>query len=201
MHVTFVKPTLGCLAAGGRFVDEARMEPLSLGVLAGLTPPEVECSLVDDRIDTLDVTAPTDLVAINVETFTARRAYEISRLYRARAVPVVMGGMHATLVPDEVAEHCDAVYTGDGESLWARVVSDARDGTLRRRYDGGVGVPQSGVRPRRDLYAGKGYLPISLLSGSGSSAAGPTTAPGSTDSSTATSPACRSTGTNCSAPS
>jgi radical SAM superfamily enzyme YgiQ (UPF0313 family) len=139
------------------------MEPLSLGVLAGLTPPDVECSLVDDRIDTLDVTAPTDLVAINVETFTARRAYEISRLYRARGVPVVMGGMHATLVPDEVAEHCDAVYTGDGESLWAQVVSDARDGTLRRRYDGGVGVPQPGVRPRRDLYAGKGYLPISLI--------------------------------------
>ncbi len=115
MHVTFIKPTIGCLDDGDQFVDEARMEPLSLGLLAGMTPPGVECRLFDDRINEIDYDEPTDLVAINVETFTARRAYEIAAEYRARQVPVVMGGMHATLVPDEVAEHADAVYTGDGE--------------------------------------------------------------------------------------
>ena len=110
MQVTFIKPTLGSLGDGERFVDEARMEPLSLGLLAGLTPPGVDCRLLDDRIDEIDYDEPTDLVAINIETFTARRAYEIAAEYRARKVPVVMGGMHATLIPDEVAEHADAVY-------------------------------------------------------------------------------------------
>jgi radical SAM superfamily enzyme YgiQ (UPF0313 family) len=163
MQVTFIKPTLGCLGEGDRFVDEGRMEPLSLGVLAGLTPPGVDCRLFDDRIDEIDYDEPTDLVAINVETFTARRAYEIAAEYRRRKVLVVMGGMHATLLPDEVSEHADAVYTRDGEALWAQVVSDAHEGRLRPRYDGALGVPQPAVFPRRDLYVGKKYLPVSLL--------------------------------------
>lgn len=163
MQVTFIKPTLGCLGDGERFVDEGRMEPLSLAVLAGLTPQGVDCRLFDDRIDEIDYDEPTDLVAINVETFTARRAYEIAAEFRARRVPVVMGGMHATLLPDEVAEHADSVYTGDGEALWPQVVADAHVGRLRPRYHGAPGIPQPGILPRRDLYAGKRYLQVSLL--------------------------------------
>jgi len=163
MQVTFVKPTLGRLEDGDRFVDEARMEPLSLAVLAGLTPTGVDVRLVDDRIDEIDYDEPTDLVAINVETFTARRAYEIANEYRKRRVPVVMGGMHVSLLPDEVAEHADAVFLGDGESLWPQVVADAHEKRLRPRYAGAVGPPQQGTLPRRDLFAGKGYLPITLL--------------------------------------
>lgn len=163
MHLTLVRPTLGRTEHDDRFVDEARMEPLSLGVLAGLTPEGVDVALVDDRIDEVDFDAPTDLVAITVETFTARRAYELAAEYRARRVPVVMGGMHATLLPDEVAQHADAVVTGDAERVWSRVVADARAGALAPRYRGDLGTPQPGVRPRRDLYAGKGYLPVSLL--------------------------------------
>ncbi|MCK4490023.1 MAG: hypothetical protein KAU23_07165, partial [Anaerolineales bacterium] len=126
--MTFIKPTLGYLDNNERFVDEGRMEPLSLGVLAGLTPPGVDCRLFDDRIDEIDYDEPTDLVAINIETFTARRAYEISAEYRARGVPVVIGGMHATLIPAEVAEHADSVFTGDAEALWPQVVADAHQG-------------------------------------------------------------------------
>lgn len=163
MQVTFIKPTLGRLA-GERFVDRARMEPLGLGVLAGLTPPGVDIRLVDDRIDVIDYDERTDLVAITVETFTARRAYEIADEYRARRVPVVMGGMHATLLPDEVAQHADTLFTGDAETLWATVVADAHEGRLRPRYEAPPGPPQpGGILPRRDLYAGKGYLPLTLL--------------------------------------
>ena len=163
MRVTFIKPTLGRLADGAPFVDQARMEPLQLGVLAGLTPPGVELELLDDRVDRIDYDEPTDLVAITVESFTARRAYEISAEYRARGVPVVMGGMHATLIPDEVAQHADAVFTGDAETLWSQVVADAHGRRLRPRYAGPIGTPQLGVKPRRDLFAGKGYLPLTLL--------------------------------------
>jgi radical SAM superfamily enzyme YgiQ (UPF0313 family) len=163
VRVTFIKPTLGRLADGAPFVDAARMEPLQLALLAGLTPSGVDVELLDDRIDRIDYDEPTDLVAITVEAFTARRAYEISAEYRARRVPVVMGGMHATLIPDEVAQHADAVFTGDAEKLWAQVVADAHDARLRPRYHAAPGVPQPGVLPRRDLLAGKGYLPLSLL--------------------------------------
>ncbi len=163
MHVTLVKPTLGRTEHDDRFVDEARMEPLSLGLLAGLTPNGVDLSLFDDRIDAFDPDAPTDLVAITVETFTARRAYEIAAAYRERGVPVVMGGMHATLLPEEAAEHADAVVTGDAETVWPGVVRDAHEKRLAPRYHGACGVPQPGARPRRDLYRGKGYLPVALV--------------------------------------
>jgi radical SAM superfamily enzyme YgiQ (UPF0313 family) len=163
VHVTLVKPTLGRTAHDERFVDEARMEPLSLGLLAGLTPDGVDLTLFDDRVDAFDPDTPTDLVAITVETFTARRAYEIAAAYRERGVPVVIGGMHATLLPEEVAEHADAVVTGDAETVWAQLVRDAHDGRLDPRYHGTCGVPQPGARARRDLYRGKGYLPVALV--------------------------------------
>jgi len=157
-----VKPTLG-RGSDGAFVDEARMEPLNLGILAGLTPSGIDIRLWDDRIDEIDYDEPTDLVAITVEAFTARRAYEISAEFGERGVPVIMGGIHATALPDEVAAHADSVLTGDAEACWAQVVADAHDGHLAPRYDAGVGQPQPGSKARRDIYEGKGYLPLSLL--------------------------------------
>lgn len=165
MRLTLVKPNLGRMVGRRgftRYVDSGRMEPLQLGVLAGLTPPGVDVVLHDDRMEDVPFDAPTDLVAITVETFTAKRAYEIAAEYRRRGVPVVMGGMHPTLLPDEVAEHADCVVTGDAEAVWAEVVADADAGRLRPRYHGATGVPQVGVRPRRELFAGKGYLPLAL---------------------------------------
>ncbi|HEX4933335.1 MAG TPA: radical SAM protein, partial [Gemmatimonadaceae bacterium] len=163
MRVTFVMPNLGRLESG-EYVDEGSMEPLPLAVLAGLTPPDVECVLYDDRLEAIPYDEPTDLVALSVEIYTARRAYEIAAEYRRRGVPVVLGGMHPTLVPREAMAHADAVCVGDAECVWATIVEDARNGRLRRRYDGAPGVAQAGgVRPRRDLYAGKPYLPVTLL--------------------------------------
>lgn len=162
MHISLVKPTLGSIS-DERFRDEARMEPLNLGVLAGLTPAGVDLRLWDDRIDAIDYDEPTDLVAITVEAFTARRAYEIADAFRARGVPVIMGGIHATALPDEVAEHADSVFTGDAEHRWVEAVADAHDGCLAPRYDAGTGPPQPLTHARRDIYEGKGYLPLSLL--------------------------------------
>jgi radical SAM superfamily enzyme YgiQ (UPF0313 family) len=162
VQISLVKPTLG-QHPDGPFVDEGRMEPLNLGVLAGLTPAGVDVRLWDDRVDEIDYDEPTDLVAITVEAFTARRAYQIADEYRARAIPVVMGGIHATALPDEVAEHADSVFTGDAETRWAEVVADVHAGRLAPRYDAPIGPPQQGTQARRDIYEGKGYLPVSLL--------------------------------------
>ena len=163
MKLTLIKPNIG-RREHSLYVDEGRMEPLPLGILAALTPPDVEVVLYDDRMEPIPYDEPTDLVGITVETFTARRAYEIAAEYRARGVKVVMGGMHAKLIPEEVAQHCDCVIVGDAEPVWAGMIADYRAGKLRPRYDAVQPLcPQEGIIARRDLFAGKGYLPISLL--------------------------------------
>ena len=162
MKVTLIKPNIGRREQRA-YVDEGRMEPLQLGVLAALAPPDVQMALYDDRVEAIPYDEPTDLAAITVETYTARRAYEISAEYRARGVPVIMGGYQATLAPDECALHADAVYVGDAEFRWAEAIDDARRGMLKPRYAAPVGVAHPGVLTRRDLFAGKGYLPLTLM--------------------------------------
>lgn len=162
MKLTLIKPRIG-RQEHSLYIDEARMEPLQIGVLAALTPPDVEVFFYDDRMEPVSYDEPTDLVALTVETFTARRAYEISMEFRSRGVRVIMGGMHPTLLPEEATHHADAVYIGDAESLWQQVIADARRGKLRQRYQGAAGIPHPGLLPRRDIFIGKGYLPVTLL--------------------------------------
>jgi len=140
------------------------MEPLNLGVLAGLTPPDVEVVLHDDRMEPIPYDEPTDLVALTVETYTARRAYEIAAEYRRRGVKVIMGGFQPTLLPEESARHADSIFIGDAETLWETVIDDARAGRLAPLYSARPGVAQrGGVMARRDIFRGKGYLPVSLM--------------------------------------
>lgn len=162
MKLTLIKPTIGRMAHS-LYVDEARMEPLNLGVLAALTPPGVDVVMYDDRMEPIPYQDATDLVAITVETYTARRSYEIADEYRRRGVRVVMGGFQPTFAPDECAPHADSLFIGDAETLWATLVGDAERGDLKPVYRAMPGQPQPGVLTRRDIYAGKGYLPISLI--------------------------------------
>src|SRR5690606_9612424 len=111
-----------------------QMEPLSMAVLAGVTPRDIEIRFYDDRMESIAFDEPTDLVAISVETFTAMRAYKIARRFRARGVPVVLGGYHVTLLPDEAAQEADAIVVGDAEPVWHQVLDDARRGDLSPIY-------------------------------------------------------------------
>jgi len=163
MKLTLIKPNIG-RPEHRLYVDEGRMEPLQLGILAALTPADIQVELFDDRMEEIPYDRTTDVVAITVETFTARRAYEIAGEYRLRGVPVIMGGIHPTLLPEEAAEHCDAVVIGDAEPVWEQVMEDARRGGLRQKYQGKQPeIPQESVLTRRDIFEGKGYLPITLL--------------------------------------
>jgi radical SAM superfamily enzyme YgiQ (UPF0313 family) len=139
------------------------MEPLPIAAIAGLTPPDVGLAFYDDRLEPIDFDRPADLVAIPVETYTARRAYQIASEFRRRKVPVVMGGFHATLAPDEVSRFADAVVMGEAEGIWPEVIDDARSGTLKRRYRSTSQPCLSRVRYDRSLFAGKRYLPIRLV--------------------------------------
>ena len=139
------------------------MEPLAPAVLAALTPPDIEVRFFDDRLERIPFDEPTDLVALSVETYTARRAYQIASEYRLRGVPVVMGGFHATLRTEEVARYAEAVVVGEAEGLWPRVVEDFRAGRLQRVYRAAARPDLRGVRPDRRIFAGKRYLPIGLI--------------------------------------
>ncbi len=163
MKITFIKPNIG-RREHSLYIDHGRMEPLMLGVLAGLTPSGVEVVLYDDRMETIPYDEQTDLVAITVETYTARRAYEIAAEFQQRGVPVILGGMHPTLLPEEAAHYADSIFLGDAETLWHQVVEDARLGRLQKRYQGQPGIAQlGGILPRRDIFKGKGYLPMALM--------------------------------------
>jgi len=160
MHITFIKPNMG-LVAGEPYHDRGRMEPLTFAVLKGLTPPRHEVVLYDDRIDPIPYDDPTDLVALNTEIYTARRAYEIADRYRAQGVRVVLGGYHTTMIPDESRLHADAVVLGDAEAAWPALLEDAEQGRLRPVYTGSRGA-LTGIETDWSVFAGKSYLPVRL---------------------------------------
>lgn len=163
MKITLIKPNIG-RREHSLYVDNASMEPLQLGILAALTPQDIEVVLYDDRLEAIPYDEPTDLVAITVETFTARRSYEISEEYRKRGVKVLMGGMHVSLIPEEVRQHCDSIMIGDAEDQWGAMIADLRKGALKAEYRcAPVLIPQKGILPRRDLFEGKKYMPITLM--------------------------------------
>ena len=130
-------------------------KPLSLMVLAGLTPPEWEISIVDENFGAPDYPSMPrpDLVGITAFTSQANRAYEVAAHFRRLGVPVVMGGIHATMCLDEVMERVDSVVTGEAEGIWPQVLEDTRHGSLKRRYDGGLAEINDVPLARHDLLA------------------------------------------------
>ena len=144
------------------YIRTWQMEPLPAANLAALAPPDADVRFYDDRMEPIPFDEPADLVAISVETYTARRAYQIASEYRKRGVPVVMGGYHATLCPSEVRAHCESIVIGDADSTFRRIVDDYRHGTPEETYVGNGSLAGS-VRPARWIYKGKDYLSIHLI--------------------------------------
>ena len=152
--MTFVRPAIG----GTRAFDA--MEPLAFALLAAETPAGVELELFDERLEEVPIDRPTDLVALTIETYTARRAYQLARAFRRRGVPVVAGGYHPTFLPEEALAHVDAVVLGDAEGLWPRLLADFAAGNLQSRYRQSGQPSLAGLRFDRRVFAGKRYQPV-----------------------------------------
>jgi radical SAM superfamily enzyme YgiQ (UPF0313 family) len=134
--------------------------------LAANTPPEDEVIYTDDLVRPFDIARDVkdvDLVGISVDSKTARRSYEIAAAYRARGVKVVLGGIHATAVPDEAARFADAVVLSEAEELWPRVVADFKRGALAPRYQGPLPDFKQNRPARRDLFRSKKYIPFQVV--------------------------------------
>jgi radical SAM superfamily enzyme YgiQ (UPF0313 family) len=137
---------------------KAVVPPLGMAMVAALTPPEVDVSLTDENITTVDFDKEADLVGMTALTCTTHRAYQIADAFRARGVKVVMGGIHPSVMPEEASQHADAVVVGEAEGIWAHVIEDFKANKLQRIYRQDklpslVGLPI----PRRDLYVKGAY--------------------------------------------
>ncbi|KKL72606.1 hypothetical protein LCGC14_2083240, partial [marine sediment metagenome] len=146
------------LAKKSRWSKYRVWKPLGLLILAGLTPPEWEITIIDENLDVPDYEAlpRPDLVGITAFTSQATRAYEVAGEFRDWGVPVVMGGVHATMCLEEAAERVDSVVTGEAEEVWPQVLQDARQGQLRAVYTGGP-VSMEGIPGARNDLLTEGY--------------------------------------------
>jgi radical SAM superfamily enzyme YgiQ (UPF0313 family) len=151
--------------AGFSINNSARYPPLGLGIVAALTPDCWDVTLVDENIAPFDY-RDADLVGITAFTSAATRAYEIAAVYRERNVPVVMGGIHASMCVDEATQYVDAVVIGEAELVWPRVLGDAVRSQLQLTYEGELPAPSQLATPRHDLLD-SGYMLASLQTSRG----------------------------------
>ena len=129
--------TLPGFVERGRVV--ASLPSLGLLTLAGMTPPPHRCEYheVKDLRELGSLPDGFDLVAISSLSAQIQEAYELADRYRALGVPVVLGGLHVTAMPEEAGQHADAVVIGEGEPAWLEVLRDAEARRLRPSYQGG----------------------------------------------------------------
>lgn len=146
---------------GGVFRKSLRYQPLTLTTLAALVPAELDpqFELYDEGTGDVPLDIETDVVAMTVITGTAPRAYELAAAYRARGIPVVLGGPHVTLMPDEAQQHADAICVGYAEETWPQLLRDLASGQLRPRYNQAPDFQLTNLPfAKRDLMDSRSYL-------------------------------------------
>jgi radical SAM superfamily enzyme YgiQ (UPF0313 family) len=143
----------------------SRFPPIGLGIVAALTPEHWDVTLLDENWESFAY-QDADLVGITAFTASAPRAYEIATTYRKQGVPVVMGGIHASMCAEEALRFVDTVVVGEAESIWPRVVADVEAGRLQRIYRGEWAGLAGCPRPRRDLFH-PGYMFASIQTSRG----------------------------------
>lgn len=163
MKITLISPK-GPLYRhrGGLFTKHLRYAPLTLATLAAYVPPEIpaEIEIVDEGIEDVNVeNMDADLIGMTVITGNARRAYELADRLRLRGKPVVLGGPHVTLVPDDAQPHADAVVVGYAEETWPSLLRDFVADRMKPRYVQSPGLKLENLPfPRRDLLKRSRYL-------------------------------------------
>ena len=160
MIITFI---MSAMNHSKNYIRTWQMEPLSIAQLVAVTPKDVEIRFYDDRVEEIDYDAPTDYVAISIETYSAQRAYDIIDEYHKRGKKVIVGGFHPTLMPEECQQHADCVLMGDGEQIWPLVVEDCKKNQLKKLYKAECSPNLAGIFPDRKIFEGKKYMPITLI--------------------------------------
>lgn len=130
--------------------------PLNLPYIAALTPDHYDITVLDENIEEFSG-RPADLVGITAYTSSVSRGYQIAQFYKSKSIPVVMGGIHVSMMPDEALGYCDSVVIGEAESVWGQLIQDFEAGCLKPKYHGQwQGLAQLPI-PRRDLLKNSHY--------------------------------------------
>jgi len=125
---------------------------LTLPQVAACTPPGHDIEIIDENYEKLDFNIDCDLVGITCFTMSAPRAYEIADEFQLRGIPVVLGGTHATALPEEAKKHADSVVISEAEISWPKLIEDFEKGQLKPFYFLEEKIPPETIpEPRRDL--------------------------------------------------
>jgi radical SAM superfamily enzyme YgiQ (UPF0313 family) len=125
--------------------------PLGLAYVAAITPADWEIKIIDENFQRFEF-EKADLVAITAFTSNVNRAYEIAVQYREQGIKVVMGGIHASMIPEEVMQYADTVVIGEVEGVWEKVIHDFERNRLAGMYTGPrIDLENDKTQPRRDL--------------------------------------------------
>ncbi len=158
MRVEFIVPAVE---------ENARIPNLAFPILAALSPPDVKISMTDDLLTPIDLEKglkEVDLVGITVSSKTAFRSYQIADAYRKKGIPVVLGGIHPTALPEEAKNHADSVVIGEAEEIWPLLLEDLRANHLKPFYRQEGYTDLSKIpKPRRGILPKKGYLPLDVV--------------------------------------
>ena len=144
--------------SGSGFIvnKDTRYQPLSLGIIAALTPPEWKVKIIDENFKNFHY-YEADFVGFTAFSSTATRAYDLAKIYRDKGIPTVIGGIHASMVPDEAVQFVDSVVIGEAESIWPKVIEDFEHNNLQKIYKGGLTSLIQSPKPRRELFH-PGYI-------------------------------------------
>ncbi len=134
MKVLLIQPSQ--ILKNGRLDKRKRrwLLGMTMPYVAALAPPDIEVEIKDDLLEEITFREKCDLVGLSFMSHQAPRAYQLAAGFRNRNIPVVMGGFHATLAPDECARHADALVLGEAEESWPRLLKDFQAGRLQARY-------------------------------------------------------------------
>lgn len=133
-------------------ISSDAMKPLLFGIIKNLTPAEHEISFLDERVEKLPEKIDADIIAFSVETYTAKRAYILTKKYRTEKNIIVMGGFHACVMPEEILQYADTVLIGDAEDTWCEFLSDCKTGRPKEKYISDEKLPLEKIADTPQIY-------------------------------------------------
>jgi len=140
------------------------LRTLTLPILAALTPSSIEVKITDERTESIDYESDADLIGLTFLTADAHRAYRTADEFRKRGKFVVMGGPHASVLPEEAIRHADSVVIGEAELVWKDLLQDFQKGSLKKFYQSKTPVKMEDLPlPRRNLVKCKGFTTIEMV--------------------------------------
>ena len=157
MKIAFIRPNM--------FARQSKdaMAPLVFAIIKAITPVDVDIRFYDENVEKIPKLIDADVIAMTVDTFSARRAYQLATSHRARGLKVIMGGFHPTMAPDECLGYADSVVIGEAEDTWPTMIEDLKNHALESKYYSKNNTDLSSVVYDQSAYAGKKYKDIGMI--------------------------------------